>query len=203
MNSLARELKGEPPAPDPTYSLIFPPGWAQFPVDREAEAQLIQNIRELYHDGGRPDIAADVRTRLHVYFRRLRSIKAKAIYLPIRRVDDLVLPVSIAAVPYTAPPGRTIPDSVAAVARAEVEEIAFPFATVYRWQETRDRVEREQGVSSETVTYLFPLPGENQREGILLTYAVLRLTEDADPQFTEVLIALFDAIMGTFRWKQA
>ena len=203
MNSLARELKGEPAAPELAYTLIFPPGWAQFAVDRDAEARLIQNVRDIYHDGGRPDIAADVRTRLHVYFARLRSIKAKAIYLPISRVDDVVLPVSIAAVPYTAPPGRTIPDSVAAVAKTAVEEITFPFATVYRWQETRDRVEREQGLSSETITYLFPLPGENQRKGFLLSYAVLHPTDEADAQFTETLIALFDAIMGTFRWKQA
>ncbi|TFC43422.1 hypothetical protein [Cryobacterium shii] len=200
--SLASELKGSRAAAELTYTLVFPPGWAEYGIDREAEAQLVQNARDLYRDGGRPDIALDVRTRIHVYFARVRKIGATAMYLPIKRVDDIVLPVSIVAVPFRAAPGTTLVSAVDRLAGGRAEAVQLPQGPAWRWQEERNRVDGEEGLSSLLIHYLVPAPGERPGTGLVLSYAILHLTGDEGDEFVTVLAGLFEPIAGTFRWKQ-
>jgi hypothetical protein len=200
--NLAAELKGAQQAKELSYTLLFPPGWAHFGITREAEAQLVKNVRDIYQDGGRPEIALDMRTRIHVYFSRLRSIGASAVYLPIRRVDDIVLPVSIAAVPYSVAPGNTVLDLASSLGAGAFEEVHIAQGPVLRSVAERNRVEKEDGLSSRTITYLVPAPGDRPRKAVVFSFAILHLTGEEGSEFVEVLDLLFTSIIGTFRWRQ-
>lgn len=200
--NLADELKGVAPTPELSYTLLFPPGWAHFGMTREAEKQLVSNIQEIYQERGKAELALDLRTRTHVYFSKLRQIGTRAIYLPIRRVDDIVLPVSIAAVPYSVPVGSTILGLASTLGSGSFEEMQLPQGPALRAVVDRNRVDKEEGLSSRTITYLVPTPGERPRQAVMFSFAILHLTGEEGSEFVEVLETLFASIMSTFRWRQ-
>ena len=189
------------------FSVILPPGWARFGVDAEAERQLTENMMAVLREHGTATEVLSVRQSVHASFAELRRRKAIACYLPVLPVDGVVLPASITIAPA---PVRT-PDRLADFAQ-RVQQKAVTFARgrdeddleVWRWEQRSsglpgEPTEGERG-GSRTISYLFEAPRTSRRTPAVVSGTLLYAAGEAEGDFAEQVLALLDAIMGTFTW---
>lgn len=155
------------------YRLVLPPGWGRIPL-RAGTEDAIRGIVGAAFDGSRGDAVVRLRVRLEG---RLRELAARA------RQDgagiDLYLPVR--------PRGGAAPWPASFV----VSELA-----VEGRRERRDYIVGE----ARRVDYVLPLP---DAPGRCLAVAFSTPVSVAEPPLAELLVELFDAVMGTFRWDEA
>ncbi|MCM2421312.1 hypothetical protein [Streptomyces sp. RKAG293] len=154
------------------YRLVLPPGWGRIPL-REGTEDAIRGIVTTAFDGSRGDAVAQVRVRLEG---RLRELAVRA-----RRDGaglDLYLPVR--------PRGGAAPVPASFV----VSELAVG-----------GRKERREYVVGEArrVDYVLPVPDV---PGRCLAAAFSTPTAVAEPRLADLMVELFDAVMGTFRWSE-
>lgn len=198
MNSLADELRQ--PAPPSTFRLLLPPGWAQHRPNEEGRKALALSIRDRFKQAGRPDLDAKLTFMLNRQWNALGRMGAVALYMP-GEATEVPLPMTVVAVPYTARAGETLEADVRARAGGPVEAVDLPFSRVYRWVETQNGVNSEDGASARSISYLYPVPGEDPRRGMLLAASILHLESGETNEMLESLTVLSDAIAETFRWK--
>lgn len=198
MTSLADELRQ--PAPPSTFRLLLPPGWVQHRPNEDGRKELALNIRARFKQVGRPDLEAKLTYMLNRQWNSLARMGAVAVYMP-SETTEVPLPMTVVAVPYTARAGETLDADVRARARGSVEVIDLPFGRVYRWVETQNSVNSEDGASARSISHLFPAPGNDPRRGMLLASSILHLESGATNDMLESLTVLSDAIAETFRWK--
>lgn len=198
MISLADELR-QPPAPT-TFRVLLPPGWAQHQPNEEGRKRLAESIRARFKKAGRPDLEVKLSFMLNRQWTALGRMGAVALYLPTE--DTVVpMPMTVVAVPYTVKAGETLDADVRARARGPVETQDLPFGRVYRWVETQSNVNSEPGASARSISYLYPVPGETPRRGMLLATSILHVDSGETDEMLESLTVLSDAIAETFRWK--
>ncbi|MDJ0342751.1 hypothetical protein QMK19_23445 [Streptomyces sp. H10-C2] len=154
------------------YRLVLPPGWGRIPLREGTEDAIRVIVREAF-DGSRGDRVAQVRVRLEG---RLQELAVRA-----RRDGaglDLYLPVR--------PRGAAAPVPASFV----MSELAL-----------EGRKERREYVAGESrrVDYVLPVP---DAPGRCLAAAFSTPTATADHQLADVMVELFDAVMGTFRWSE-
>lgn len=200
MGDLKSELLGEQAGV--TYSLVLPPGWARFAVDAEAERLLMQNVTAVLRERGQVSEVLRERQRMTRLFSELRRRRAKAIYLPVVPVEDVVIPASIVVLPAPVAGAANLAklrerlDRDQVVAATEVDG-----RQVWRWEESQRSIDGDSAAGSITINYLFEAPAGNRPAVVSCTLLVARGYEDGT--FAESVLALLDAIAATFSWIPA
>ncbi|PJJ73262.1 hypothetical protein CLV46_2848 [Diaminobutyricimonas aerilata] len=196
--SLVDSLKGSSATPA-SYRIALPPGWRQFTADAAGESALLNLATNRFRRAGRPDVEAVVRRRVTQYMEGLRRSRAVAVYLPGQLDDETPVPMSVVLFRYTADPGSTLETVAAHRSRGSFGVADLPVGAVMRWVEQRQGVEGDKEVGSRTFHYLIPAPGDTRR-AMLMSTAVLHLTDEPEADYVSTLELLSDAIAGTFRW---
>ncbi|WP_251451704.1 hypothetical protein [Microbacterium sp. Marseille-Q6648] len=187
-------------APAPTgFHIMMPPGWSRYLVDDEGKRALIAQISRRMRELSRPDLDAEARTLVEVQWRKLRSARITAIYLP-GEGDEVLPTASIAVRQHAAPAGTDFAQSLRAVTSAPIETFDTPIGTVLRWvEETRGEGEIAE-IRSRQIGYGFPLPGAGERRGLVFLAATPYL-DDSSEDMVDALTERVDTIMETFRWR--
>lgn len=212
-----------------SYRLVLPPAWGSLPVgpdsDRAVQELLDRSMADV-PSSAPPD---QVRAARRLVEGRLRSALAqaaqsggRAVYLPVDRMHGLSIEASFIVSEIDlreTDPGTDVgaeegefPDQRAqarvllALATSDdsssIVEVAGA-AAVRTERVVRPRadqpVEGEDGRSSYRVDYVFAIPGSSGRWASV-SFSAMQ-TFDGDEDVTPLLVALFDALMTTWRWE--
>lgn len=211
--------------PTASFLVVLPPGWARLPAgedDREELGMIVRAVigraipDDLPRDRAEP-LRQEMRKRLTGTVIEAGDNGATAVYLPVQPVDGYTPPVSIiesevddesdeapeaviAQLLADALPERRDPDDPGI---REVDGgIAARTETVVRQTLPGEAVpqagEDLPPVDDRQVTYTIPVPHRPGR-WVVMTFSAIS-TPDTDPRLTDALVALFDAVMTTFRW---
>jgi hypothetical protein len=178
----------------------MPAGWQRYMVDDEGKRLLTAAVSARMKELGRPDLDVQMRLLIQSQWRQLGASKVSAVYLPGKRDDDLMTPASIAVKQYVGAPGRDFEASVRAMVTDPVERFDTPIGPILRWVGQLRGKDEMSTINSRQVGYAIPLPGGNERRGLLFLAAVPFLDE-TDPRMVDALTELCDTIMETFRWR--
>ncbi|MEU9521519.1 hypothetical protein [Streptomyces sp. NPDC048224] len=198
------------------FNLVPPPGWDVIPlrtgtkeamdhIVRKAVAQLPASFPKDDIPKARLKLTQEVKKVV----RRARAKGGMTLYLPTERLQGVALPVSIVASEPSHIP-RVRPSS-------GPEAVLAALASVTPGAETRTldttaalRSERDvpadaaQGVevAHRRVEYFVPIPDSDPDQYLVFSFSAL-IAPGSDPAFYDILVELFDAVMGTFRWSYA
>ncbi|MBZ4014830.1 hypothetical protein [Streptomyces purpurogeneiscleroticus] len=198
------------------FNLVPPPGWDTIPLRQGTDEAMDHIIRKAvaqlpvgFPKDDIPQARMKLAKELKKVVRRARSKGGLTLYLPTERLNGIALPVSIvASEPIEIPSVR--PGS-------GPESVLLALASVTPGAETQEldqtaclRSEREvpasasQGVevAHRRVEYFVPVPDSTPDKYLSFSFSAL-IAPDSDPAFTDALVELFDAVMGTFRWSYA
>ncbi|NYJ21440.1 hypothetical protein [Glaciibacter psychrotolerans] len=125
---------------------------------------------------------------------------AVTVYLP-NETAETAMPMSIAAVPFSARADRTLDAEVRERAGSDLIALELPHGWVYRWTESKSGVQGEEEVSARTISHVYPVPGKAPKRGMLFVTSVLHLDSEQSAEMLSSLTLLSDAIAETFRWK--
>ncbi|MGP4044745.1 hypothetical protein [Streptomyces sp. 2A115] len=196
------------------FNLVPPPGWDTIPLRQGTAAAVDHVIRKAvaqlpvgFPKDDIPQARLKLAKEMKKVVRRARSKGGLTLYLPTERLHGITLPVSIvASEPIEIPSVR--PDSgPEAVMMALASET--PGAEMRELDHTTAlRSEREvpastsQGieVAHRRVEYFVPVPDSTPDKYLTFSFSAL-IAPDSEPAFTDALVELFDAVMGTFRWS--
>lgn len=181
------------------FHIMMPPGWVRYLADDEGKKALIAKTSARMRELGRPDLDAQARTLVEVQWRRLRTLRISAVYLPGETTEPTP-PASIAVRQHVAGPGADFHASVRSIADTAPEEIETPVGLISRWQTDSPGEGELSQIRSRQIGYAFALPGEGERRGLIFV-AAIPYPADADPQMVESLTNLIDTVMETFRWR--
>lgn len=199
------------------FHIMMPPGWRRFTVDVEGKRALVSVLADRMKEAGRPDLDAQARTMVESQWRQLEKSKATAVYLPGRRDDDLVMPISIATRQFVAPPGAEFALALQRFAKAELERIEVPWGEAFCWTSTQSGRGELAEVRARMLGYGFPLPAERTDDQTepsepsgssepasrsILFLASISYLDETPADLVEALVALSDSIMDTFRWRE-
>ncbi|MGW9397147.1 hypothetical protein [Streptomyces sp. NPDC055642] len=198
------------------FNLVPPPGWDVIPLRTGAQEAMDRIVRKAVAQlpvGFPKDDIPKARMKLIQEMKKVvRRASAKGgmtLYLPTERLHGVALPVSIvASEPIEIP--RVRPHS-------GPEAVLAALASVTSDAETREldntaalRSERDVpadaakgiDVAHRRVEYLVPVPDSAPDKYLTFSFSAL-IAPGSDPAFYDVLVELFDAVMGTFRWSYA
>lgn len=206
MAGLIDELKGDGSEAEAyEYALVFPPGWERFPVDDAVEREFVDRLMAVFAGRGQAEQLTHYRTMLHKSFVQLKRRKAVAIHVPSQPTADIPLPVSVVVIPA---PFRS--DSDLELFRSKLTQRGPVAAsqeedgrTILRWEERSVRAGGEEGASSLTINWLFPAPKGSGLRPAIVGCSILFPSGLEEDDLTQALIALVDAIAGTFTWRLA
>lgn len=185
------------------FSLITPPGWERFAVDEAAEKQLAANMEQVFRDRGEPKELFRQRAQLHKLFSELRRRNAVAVYLPVKPVENVPLPLSIVILPAPVRDSAGVDRFAQRLAsRGQVASALHDGLQILRWEE-RAAVPGEAGAYSLAIHHLFQAPVGSGRPAALVSASMLYIDGSEGDAFTESLEILLDAIVGTFTWRKA
>ncbi|PJJ73257.1 hypothetical protein CLV46_2843 [Diaminobutyricimonas aerilata] len=187
------------------YSLIFPPGWGRFRPNQEAERHVVHNLTEAFAASGDMRALTRFRALVHTSFEELRRRGAVAVHVPTETVEGVALPASVSVLPA---PFRSEEDAArfeaALTARGATVKVGEEgTARIVRWEERTDHAAGEQGVSALSVGYVFPAPDGSRLRPAVVAGSILYPTGDEENELTRSLLALIDAVAGTFTWRRS
>jgi hypothetical protein len=191
------------------YTLVLPTGWRRIPVRHGTKAAISDILDEVfarYPKGAARDRVIRHRVQLEGRLldmaRRARTSGGVDLYLPVEYVHGTAIPASfvVSQAPigqpdadpaqliayYVAQPGEATVAEVGGVASARAETIAAadPASDV--------------PFGSRRVDYIAPVPGQ-PGHWLIITFSTIGNGDPAG-DFATLLVSLFDAIVGTFRW---
>ncbi|MFJ3139095.1 hypothetical protein ACIPK5_24750 [Streptomyces sp. NPDC086843] len=198
------------------FNLVPPPGWDVIPLrtgTREAIDRIVRKAVAQLPAGFPKDDIPKARLKLTQEMKKVvRRAGAKGgmtLYLPTEPLHGVTLPVSIvASEPIEIP--RVRPNS-------GPEAVLAALASVTSGAETREldgvavlRSERDVpadadkgvDVAHRRVEYFVPVPDSDPDQYLSFSFSAL-IAPGSDPVFYDILVELFDAVMGTFRWSYA
>ncbi|WP_406468862.1 hypothetical protein OH738_16935 [Streptomyces hirsutus] len=198
------------------FNLVPPPGWDVIPLrtgTKEAMDRIVRKAVAQLPVGFPKDDIPKARLKLTQEMKKVvRRASAKGgmtLYLPTERLHGVALPVSIvASEPIEIP--RVRPHS-------GPEAVLAALASVTPGAETRElddtaalRSERDVpadaakgvDVAHRRVEYFVPVPDSIPDKYLTFSFSAL-IAPGSDPAFYDMLVELFDAVMGTFRWSYA
>jgi len=193
------------------YELILPPGWVRIPL-REGTKEALERVL-FSHMGQVPEgIPRDEAMRFRLEMRSQLEKQARAarrnggldLYLPLLPRGGIFLMASfiVAEMPigqaYEVPPeavlGQLVDDGIPGGAATTVDVAGAP-ALRRDYRSTLD----EEELLTRRVDYVIPVMGDPGR-WISINFSTPG-DGDADSEFTDVLVQLFDAVVSTFRWS--
>ncbi|MXM63311.1 hypothetical protein GR925_07585 [Streptomyces sp. HUCO-GS316] len=182
-------LEQQPPSVEVTaprrYELILPPGWVRIPL-RQGTKEALEKIL-FSHMGQVPEgIPRDDAMRFRLDMRRQLEKQARAarrnggldLYLPVLPRGEIFLMASFGAPALRRAYGSTLDEEKPSSAPEAVQQAALP---------------------TQRVDYVIPVPHDPGR-WISINFSTPG-DGDIDSEFTGVLVELFDAAVGTFRWS--
>lgn len=188
----------------PGYRLLFPPGWAEYGVDEDAERDLLVRTRAKIKPLGRPDLDFSITSSIKSSFRQLRSRDAFALYLPSELAGDAVLPMSITASRLVDPLGGPLDGRITEIFRDHGGEFLGDDRNIVRWRRVHRTLDGLPGLSDEQVNYAIPVTGTGRRMALLLSTSIIRDPAGSiDEDSIELMVELSDSIVGTFTWASA
>lgn len=198
------------------FNVVPPPGWDTIPLRQGTDEAMDRVIRTAvaqlpvgFPKDDIPQARLKLAKELKKVVRRARNKGGMTLYLPTERLHGIALPVSIIASAPIEIPGVRVDSGPEAVLLALASET--PGAETRELDETAClRSAREvpadpaQGVevAHRRVEYFVPVPDSVPDKYLTFSFSAL-IAPDSDPAFTDALVELFDAVMGTFRWSYA
>ncbi|MGP3999146.1 hypothetical protein [Streptomyces sp. 8N706] len=195
------------------YTLIIPPGWARIPL-REGTKAALERIFFTHMDKVPDGVSRDDAMRFRLELRQQMQKKARAarrhggldLYLPVRPRGGRLIAASIivSELPIgsaeRAQNERVLEGLSASTASPGVTAVKVAGSNAIR----RERVaaaepDRELDIASRRVEYAMPVPGAPEK-WLSISFST---SGDGNPEsdFTDVLVELFDAVVGTFKWR--
>ncbi|MDT9698816.1 hypothetical protein [Streptomyces sp. P17] len=206
------------------YELVLPPGWVRIPL-REGTKEALENIL-FSHMGQVPEgIPRDDAMRFRLDMRRQLEKQARAarrnggldLYLPVLPRGGIFLMASFIVAEMPIGYGHAVPPQ-AVIAQLASEDVRGGTATkvdvagapaLRRAYRTTPHEEKPSSDAPEAVEqaalptrrvdYVIPVAGDPGR-WISINFSTPG-DGDVDSEFTGVLVELFDAVVGTFRWS--
>lgn len=199
------------------YALVLPTGWRRIPV-RQGTTPAIRGVVDEVLRRSSTGVSRDKLTPYRIDLERRLSDMAKQarsaggidLYLPVEYSHGVTITASFVVSQIT------LPDPPAEIAEAEQADAAQLVA--YLTSDAGDasaaelagaRAARKESVAaadpaqqmpygSRRVDYTIPVPGHSCGM-LVVTFSTIG-DGDPDGEFAKLLVALFDAIMTTFRW---
>ncbi|MFI1156939.1 hypothetical protein [Streptomyces sioyaensis] len=195
------------------YTLIIPPGWARIPL-REGTKEALERIFFTHLDKVPDGVARDDAMRFRLELRLQLEKRARAarrnggldLYLPVRPRSGTLVAASfiVAELPIggaeQAKAKHVLERLAANTAGPGVSTRGLSGGTAVR-RESRVAAEpgRELDVDSRRVEYVMPVAG-NSGNWLSISFSTPG-DGNLDSEFTDVLVELFDAVVGTFKWS--
>ncbi|WP_199896608.1 hypothetical protein [Streptomyces niger] len=221
------DLAQQPPPVEGTtprgYELVLPPGWARIPL-REGTKEALEKVL-FSHMGQVPEgIPRDDAMRFRLDMRRQIEKQARAakrnggldLYLPVQPRGGIFLMASfiVAEMPIgqdrSVPPqaviaqlaSEDVPGGTAKkveVARAPALRRSYKSAPDAEKLQSAPEAVRQTALPTHRVEYVIPVADDPGR-WISINFSTPG-DGDLDSEFTDVLVDLFDAVVGTFKWS--
>ncbi len=195
------------------YSLVLPPGWARIPL-RHGTDEVIREILDRSFHGLPRDrfgpLRAELEKRLGFQVRAAREAGGLDLYLPVERAHDVTVAASflVSEVSFDRAGVAAPADVAAALVAADPSAAVVPLDGVAAVRTDRRAAGSpaagpagEELPASRRVEYTVAVPGDPQR---WLTVAFSTVAPDSGPDgdLAQLPVALFDALMTTFRWRR-
>lgn len=184
------------------YRIMLPPGWAMIPLlagTEEAITAILDTAAAEVHEDTTQQ-RAEIAARLRKTADDVRANNGVALYVPIAKVHDITVPASFAVFDLAFGSLDTFdPGLLTALLATGPQSRQVGLAGVVATRTERGAPAdpgRGVPVPSRRVDYLLPFPQDPDR-WVLIAFSAL----DIDGH-TADWIALFDAMMTTFRWQQ-
>lgn len=183
------------------FQIMMPPGWSRYRANDQGKAQLSAKLAAKVKRASRPDLDVQLRLLINEQWRRLAATQVHSVYLPDQELDGIaLLPMSIAMRQLTSATGAQFADGLRAFAKSDVETFDTAIGPILRWRlDSRPDGDLRE-IVNRTLGYGFPLPGDNQRRGLVFVASLPHLA-DTDPSMIDGMTELTDTIMETFRWR--
>ncbi|WP_419995856.1 hypothetical protein [Streptomyces boninensis] len=212
------------PAPH-GYELILPPGWVRIPLragTKEALEKILFSHMDQVPDGIPRDDAMrfrlDVRRQIEKQTRAARRNGGLDLYLPVRPRGGIFLMASfiVAELPVgqvvdrPAPPeaviaelaNEDVPEGTAAkveVAGKSALRRSYKTASIPDKLHSAPESVQQTALPARRVEYVIPVVDDPSR-WISINFSTPG-NGDLESEFTDVLVELFDAVVGTFKWS--
>ncbi|MFJ2232446.1 hypothetical protein [Streptomyces sp. NPDC087859] len=193
------------------YELVLPPGWVRIPL-REGMKEALERILFSHMEQVSEGIPRDDAMRFRLEMRRQLEKQARAarrnggldLYLPVLPRGGIFLMASFIVAELPIGRDRTVPPQAVLAQLADEKVPGGTAATVdvagapalrraYRC--TPD----EEELPTRRVDYVIPVADDSGR-WISVNFSTPG-DGDVDSEFTDVLVELFDAVVGTFKWS--
>ena len=204
------------------YELLLPPGWVRIPL-REGTKQALEKVL-FSHMGQVPEgIPRDDAMRFRLDMRRQLEKQARAarrnggldLYLPMLPRGGIFLMASFIvaempigqghAVPPQAVIDQLVNEDVPGGTAKRVDVAGAPalrrayHSTLDEEQPSSPEAVQQATMPTRRVEYVLPVANDPGR-WISINFSTPG-DGDIDSEFTDVLVELFDAVVGTFRWS--
>ncbi|MGI5427796.1 hypothetical protein [Streptomyces sp. CA-179760] len=221
------DTEQQPPAVEVTaprgYELVLPPGWVRIPL-REGTKEALENLL-FSHMGRVPEgIPRDDAMRFRLDMRRQLEKQARAarrnggldLYLPALPRGGIFLMASFIVAEMPLGQHHAVPPQ-AVIAQLADEEVPGGTATkvdvagapalrrAYRSAPDEEKLNsapeavQQTALPTRRVEYVLPVAGDPGR-WISINFSTPG-DGDIESEFTGVLVELFDAVVGTFKWS--
>jgi hypothetical protein len=192
-------LKSERPIPE--YRIMLPPGWTEYLPDNITEQELLREAKIRLRDAHRPDLAAELVGMTKRAFSQMRRTKALAFYMGVPPDEGNVLPLSITVTKRVAANGFTFDSEVADLIRNQGATPLNDDQVVLRWETSQTHTVGRDKITTETISYLTPIPGTERREALMFVGVVPHPFElSRHDSVIESYVYACDVIMSTFSW---
>ncbi|MEU9911616.1 hypothetical protein [Streptomyces sp. NPDC051001] len=193
------------------YELVLPPGWVRIPL-REGTKEALETIL-FSHMGQVPEgIPRDDAMRFRLEMRRQLEKQARAarrnggldLYLPVLPRGGIFLMASFIVAELPIGRDRTVPPQ-AVLAQLAAEEVpggtaaTVDVAGAPALRRAYRSAPHDEELPTRRVDYVIPV-AEDPGRWISIDFSTPG-DGDIDSEFTDVLVELFDAVVGTFKWS--
>jgi hypothetical protein len=196
------------------YTLVLPPGWCRIPLRHGTSAAIRKMLDAKFKHLPRDKVAPyriEIERRLKEQVTQARGNGGVDMYFPVEISEIGPLPASfvVSEIRLDPPEGAGNPDPsqvIALLAADALDDAGSRIVDVdgaggVRTEElVAGDPDTEFSYSSRRVKYLLPMPGTPGR-WLVVVFATPGAADPAG-KFAGLLVELFDALMGTFRWTQ-
>jgi hypothetical protein len=196
------------------YRLVLPPGWCRIPLRHGTNAAIRELLDAKFRHLPRDTVApyrAEIERRLKQRVAQARPAGGVDMYFPVEITEIGPLPASfvVSEIRLDLPSNTSNADPSLVVASLTADALDEPGARIVdidgasgvRTEElVGAKPDAEFPYASRGVKYVLPMPGVSGR-WLLVMFATPGAADPAG-KLADLLVELFDAIMGTFRWTQ-